>query len=74
MRRNAISMLKADDGIIVSDHDEMAGLLWSEYRDRMGKSEGIQMKFDLGRLVKRVSNLQELTAPFFEEEIELVIK
>jgi hypothetical protein len=67
-------MLKADDGIIVSDHDEMAGLLWSEYRDRMGKSEGIQMKFDLGRLLKRVSNLQQLTAPFFEEEIELVIK
>jgi hypothetical protein len=39
MRRNAISMLKANDGRIISDHDEMAGLLWSEYRDRMGKSE-----------------------------------
>jgi hypothetical protein len=74
MRRNAISMLRADDGRIISDHDEMAGLLWSEYRDRMGKSEGIQMQFDLGRLVKRVPNLQELTVPFFKEEIELVIE
>jgi hypothetical protein len=74
MRRNAISMLKVDDGRIISDHDEMAGLLWSEYRDRMGKSEGIQMQFDLGRLVKRVSNLRELTATFLKEEIDLVIK
>jgi hypothetical protein len=74
MRRNAISILKADDGRIISDHDEMAGLLWSEYRYRMGKSEGIQMQFDLGRLVIWVPNLQELTVPFLKEEIELVIK
>jgi hypothetical protein len=64
MRRNDISMLRADDGRIISDHDEMVGLLWSEYRDKMGKFEGIQMQFDLGRLVKRVPNLQELTVPF----------
>jgi hypothetical protein len=74
MRRNAISMLRAGDGRIITDHDEMAGLLWSEYKERMGKSEGIQMKFDLARLVKRVSNLQELIVPFLKEEIELVIK
>jgi hypothetical protein len=74
MRRNAISMLKAGDGSIITDHDEMAGLLWFEYKERMGKSEGIQMKFDLARLVKRVANLQELTVPFLKEEIELVIK
>jgi hypothetical protein len=74
MRRNAISMLRAGDGRIITDHDEMAGLLWSEYKERMGKSEGIQMKFDLARLVKRVPNLQELTVPFLKEEIELVIK
>jgi hypothetical protein len=74
MRRNAISMLRAGDGRIITDHDGMAGLLWFEYKERMGKSEGIQMKFDLARLVKRVPNLQELTIPFLKEEIELVIK
>jgi hypothetical protein len=41
MRRNAISMLKAGDGSIITDHDEMARLLWSEYKERMGKSKGI---------------------------------
>jgi hypothetical protein len=69
MRRNVISMLKADDGRIISDHDEMAGLLWSEYRYRMGKSEGIQMQFDLSRLVKRVPNLQALTVPFLKRKL-----
>jgi hypothetical protein len=50
MRRNVISMLKAADGRVITDHDEMAGLLWSEYKQRLGTSVGIQMKFDLARL------------------------
>jgi hypothetical protein len=41
--RNAISMLTAADGRQVSDHAEMAGLLWSSYKERMGVSEGINM-------------------------------
>jgi hypothetical protein len=49
-RRNAISMLTAVDGRQVSDHAEMAGLLWSSYKERMGMSEGISMQFDLAAL------------------------
>jgi hypothetical protein len=60
-RRNTISMLKANDGRVVSDHAEMAALLWSSYRDRMGSSEGIDMQFDLPRLVKRVQGLEEIS-------------
>jgi hypothetical protein len=41
MRRNDISMLKAADGRMVTDHDEMVGLLWSEYKQRLGTSVGI---------------------------------
>jgi hypothetical protein len=73
MRRNAISVLKAADGRMVSDHDEMAGMLWSEYRERLGTSVPINMQFDLDRLITRVSGLQELTTPFLKEEIDLVI-
>jgi hypothetical protein len=53
-RRNTISMIKAADGRRVNDHAEIAALLWSSYRDRMCHSEGINMQFDLSRLVNRV--------------------
>jgi hypothetical protein len=73
-RRNSISMLKDSDGRVVSDHEEMAGLLWSCYRNRMGKSEGIPMQFDLQRLFHKIHGLEELTSPFSNEEMDLVIK
>lgn len=46
-RRNTIASLVNEDGIVVSSHSEMAGLLWSSYRDRMGVAQGINMQFDL---------------------------
>jgi hypothetical protein len=52
----------------------MAGLLWSNYRDRMGHSEGITMQFDLSKLVTRVQGLEEISQPFLQEEIDLVLK
>jgi hypothetical protein len=42
-RRNAIAMLKDVDGNEVTDHQGMAGLLWREYKDIMGRSEPISM-------------------------------
>jgi hypothetical protein len=59
MRRNSISMLKTEDGRVISDHDEMAGLLWASYKDRMGTSQGIDMKFDMSRIVAKVEGLEE---------------
>jgi hypothetical protein len=73
-RRNTISMLKDSDGRVVNDHDEIAALLWSSYRDRMGNSEGINMQFDLPRLINRIQGLEENSQPFLQEEIELVLK
>jgi mannosylglycoprotein endo-beta-mannosidase len=35
-RRNNIAMLKNDDGVFISDHQEMANLIWRSYKDRMG--------------------------------------
>jgi hypothetical protein len=73
-KRNAISMLTAADGRQVSDHEEMAGLLWSSYKERMGMTEGISMQFDLASLLTKVQGLEEISMPFLEEEMELVIK
>ena len=62
-RRNSIAMLKADDGREVTDHAEMAGLLWSSYRDRMGCSNGIDMQFDLSSLFHIAHGLDAISAP-----------
>jgi hypothetical protein len=63
-RRNTIAMLRDANGNDISDHQAMAGLLWADYKERMGQSNGINMQFDLSRILKRVEGLDELTVPF----------
>jgi mannosylglycoprotein endo-beta-mannosidase len=53
-RRNAIAMLQDSEGNEVNDHDLMARMLWNEYKDRMGRSEGIDMQFDLAQIINHV--------------------
>jgi hypothetical protein len=73
-RRNNIAMLRAEDGREVTDHHEMAGLLWSSYKARMGQSNGIDMQFDLSVLLRRVEGLDDLVLPFFKKEMDGVIQ
>ena len=63
-RRNNIAMLKDDNGLEVSDHQLMAGLLRSSYKNQMRKPEGIVMQFDLSQLIPRVDCLDDLMVPF----------
>jgi hypothetical protein len=65
-RRNTIAMLHDSDGNEVSDHHAMASLLWAEYKNRMGRSDGIKMELNLHSLIKRVDGLEELTALFWK--------
>ena len=73
-RRNSIAMLRGDDGLMVSEHEEMAGLLWAAYKNRMGLSEGIDMQFQLNDLFEVVPGLDSITVPFSREEMDLVVK
>ena len=73
-RRNSISSLQNENGDVVSDHQQMAGMLWGTFKDRMGVSEGTDMKFDLASLIDKVDGLDNLSAPFSEEEINEVLK
>jgi hypothetical protein len=73
-RRNNIAMLKDSQGNEVSDHDQMAIMLWNSYRDRMGRSEGISMQFDLAALLPRVEGLDDLTLPFLAKEMDEVVQ
>jgi hypothetical protein len=66
-------MPKDDNGNEITDHDQMAGLLWNSYNSRMGNSEGISMQYNLDTLIKRVEGLDELTLPFRQKEMDDVI-
>jgi hypothetical protein len=52
-RRNNVVSLVADDGRIVSDHEEMAALALNCYKNRMGTTMGIDMCLDLPTLIKK---------------------
>jgi hypothetical protein len=57
-------MLQDSDGNEVTEHESMAALLWTDYKNRMGTTEGIDMQFDLDRIIPHVDGLEELTAPY----------
>lgn len=73
-RRNSISSLQLPDGHVVSDHDQMAAVAWSCYKQRMGTSREIDMQFNLPDLITPVQNLEGLVKPFTTEEMELVVR
>lgn len=73
-RRNTISSIKTNSGDIITDHQEMAGTFWADFKNRMGRSDGISMGFDLPCLLHRVDGLEELSLPFSDAEVDEVIK
>ena len=73
LRKNAIASLRVDGNDPVSDHTQMAGILWSSFKNRMGHAQGINMGFDLPQLIQPVEGLEVLSAPFSQEEISKVL-
>jgi hypothetical protein len=59
---------------MVSDHQQLAGIILQKFKERMGQSRGINMGFDLAQLLQPVEGLEDLTKPFSKEEMDLVIK
>ena len=72
-RKSYISSLELPDGHLVTDHDQMATVAWNCFRDRMGTSRDITLRFDLDALITPVDNLEELVTPFTNEEMDKVI-
>ena len=73
-RRNTISSIKNSAGEVVSDHQQLAGMFWSDFNKRIGQAKGIQMGFDLYTLIERVDGLDDLSRSFTDSEVEAVIK
>lgn len=74
LRRNSISSLQRKDGSTVHEHAQIAGILWNSYKSRMGLAQGINMVFDLPSLIQPIDGLDDLAAPFLDEEINYVLK
>ena len=58
----------------VSDHDQMAGILWASFKNRMGQAQGISMGYDLENLIQPVPSLEELSQPFCDAAIKKVLQ
>ena len=58
----------------MSNHQQLAGMFWSDIKIRVGHAQGIHMGFDLENLLARVDGLEDLSKPFSEDEVDEVIK
>lgn len=72
-KRNAIPQLRDAAGNLADSHSDKAAILWSVFKSRMGSSFSLSMHFDLSQLFRRSHGLNELCAPFTEEEIDKIV-
>nr|XP_051207333.1 uncharacterized protein LOC127323200 [Lolium perenne] len=72
-RHNYIASLIAEDGRIVTEHEQKAALLWHAYKDRLGTSENLTVLFQLTEHMAN-NELLELETPFSHQEIDDIIK
>ena len=63
-----------DGAVEIHDHVGKEGVLFKTYKDRLGSSKPTNMHFDLSRIIRRIEGLDQLSAPFSNEEIDTVIK
>jgi len=73
-RKNNVAILQTPEGLMVEDHTGKEALLFHAYTERLGTSNPTQMRFDLPSLIRPTENLDHLTVPFTQEEIDLVVK
>ena len=73
-RKNSISQLQNENGVMIYDHEGKAALLWTAYRNRMGVTLSPEMRFDLERLIQVNFDFSSLILPISNEEIDRIVK
>ena len=73
-RKNSISQLQNENGVMISDHEGKAALLWTTYRNRMGVSLNPEMRFDLEHLIQVNFDFSILILPISTEEVDRIVK
>lgn len=63
-RRNSITSLRLPDDTMVHDHVGKESIMFNTYKNRLGQSDPVDIKFDLARIIKKIDGLEELTIPF----------
>ena len=71
-RRNSIASLSLPDDVIVTNHDQKAGILWEAFKNRLGVSVFTEVTYDLHSLLQR-HDLNFLADDFTEEDYNKVI-
>jgi hypothetical protein len=72
--RNAVRVLKGDNGQEMFKHEDKANLICEYFKERLGTSEFNDMYYDLQNFIQLVDNLKNLVEPFSFKEIDNVTK
>ena len=72
-RKNTIASVQANDGSVLTQHEEKANHFWEAFKERIGKSEFSGMLFNLNNLLNNTEDLRGLETPFDKIEIDQVI-
>lgn len=68
-----MSALKDNNGVLHSNHQDKANILWSAFKERLGVQEYRSMLFDLHDLFTVPNDLSCLEEPLSHEEIDQVV-
>jgi mannosylglycoprotein endo-beta-mannosidase len=73
-RKSLIPSIEDDSGMVHSDHNSKADVLWLSFKDRLGTSDFMNMLFNISEFVQPVSDLDFLEAPFSPLEIDRIVQ
>ena len=71
-RRNSIASLSLPDDVIVTNHDQKAGILWEAFKNRLGVSKFTGVTYDFHSLLQ-MHDLNFLADDFTKEDYNKVI-
>ena len=73
-RKNYISSLQDDSGLVWTEHQDKANLIWNSFKERLGSSNLTSIGFDHSAYLSPNPHLESLSYPFSKEEIDSVVK
>lgn len=73
-RRNLITRLVDDSGVSLSSHEDKAAMIWTSFKDRLGRSEFTAILFDLNQYFTPQDHLSQLVEPIEKAEIDQIVK
>ena len=64
-RKNLITHLENDSGILITDHQQKELLIWEPFKERLGVNGFTGVLFNLGNLLDTDIDLSALVAPLY---------